>query len=389
MVERLADYKNKLRVLRQIMSNKAQYYARINNGATVLRVVAVSLVTFMGFAGIPKVHGWISNFATIEQSTLEFAFAILVFILFVLVILHLVLRFGAKQFEAERAIVMLTHLANEIDDMLVAAEHVHNVTQATVEVVRSKYDTLTHVIPINSDKEFFHAKRDYFEKEQRKINIALTAREMFDASVQRRTVQTLVKQSPILLQVLETLRKVDEGLFVGGGVIRNVVWDYLHEYSAATPIDDVDVIYFDPKERTKEHDAAFEAKLRNSIPNLKWSVKNQARMHEMNIDTPYTSLEDAVSKWPETATAMAARLGAGGEIEVVAPHGFDDLFRLVVSPTPHFLTRLDRYRSRIIQKNWGHHWPRLRFFDLDDAIHTSSGPANAPLQPPTDASGTG
>lgn len=172
-------------------------------------------------------------------------------------------------------------------------------------------------------------------------------------------------------------------------MIRNVVWDYLHEYSAATPIDDVDVIYFDPKERTKEHDAAFEAKLRNSIPNLKWSVKNQARMHEMNIDTPYTSLEDAVSKWPETATAMAARLGAGGEIEVVAPHGFDDLFRLVVSPTPHFLTRLDRYRSRIIQKNWGHHWPRLRFFDLDDAIHTSSGPANAPLQPPTDASGTG
>ena len=375
MFERLAEYRHKLRVLRQIMSNKARHYARINNSANIARVVVSSFLTFMGFAGIAKVHGWISIFAAIQQSTVELAFTLSVFILFVLVILHLVFRFGTKQFEAERAVVMLTHLANEVDDMLAGAEHGHNVTNAQIDLIRSKYDTLTQVIPANSDEEFLRAKKDYREKEQRKMEIALAAREMFDAAAQRRSVQALMGQSPLLLKILDTLRKVDAGLFVGGGLIRNVVWDYLHGYSSATPIDDVDVIYFDPAERTKEHDAAFESKLRETIPNLKWSVKNQARMHEINRDAPYTSLEDAVSKWPETATAMVARLGADGEIELVAPYGFDDLFRLVVSPTPHFWLKLEAYRSRVSRKNWEQHWPRLRFFGIDNGP-----PANEGLQ---------
>ena len=111
-------------------------------------------------------------------------------------------------------------------------------------------------------------------------------------------------------------------------------------------------------------------------------------MHEINLDAPYASLEDAVSKWPETATAMVARLRANGEIEVVAPHGFDDLFRLVVSPTPHFLTRLERYRNRVIQKKWREHWPRLRFFSLDGTVHTTPA-GNPPLQMSSGGTGAG
>jgi uncharacterized protein len=367
MFDRLSDYRNKLRVLRQIMSNKARRFSRINAAANVLRVVVSSLLTFMGFAGISRLYGWINQFAAVQQSTIEILFTMVVFSLFVLVISHLVFRFGPRQFEAERAVVMLTQLANEVDDMLAAVEHGHNVTKIDIDLIRSKYDTLTQVIPANSDDEFLRAKKDYRQKEQQKTQVLLAARELFDAPAQRRSVQALIRHAPLLLQVLEALRKVDGGLFVGGGLIRNVVWDYLHGYPSATPIDDVDVIYFDLAERTKEHDAAVEAKLRLLIPNLNWSVKNQARMHEINVDAPYLSLEDAVSKWPETATAMVARLAAGGEIEIVAPHGFDDLFRLVVTPTPHFWMKLEAYRRRLSRKNWGQHWPRLRFFGVEIA----------------------
>lgn len=314
-------------------------------------------------------------------------FTLLVFSLFVLVILHLVFRFGARQFEAEHAVVMLTHLANELDDMLVAAEHGHNVSKADVDMVRSKYDTLLQVIPANSDDEFLRAKKDYQEKEQRKVSVLIGALEMFDGVAQRRTIQALVRQSPILIQILNILCNVDERLYLGGGLIRNVVWDYLHGYASATPIDDVDVIYFDSLEQTKEHDTAFEAKLRAVVPNLKWSVKNQARMHDVNADAQYTSLVDAVSKWPETATAMVARLDASGEIEIVAPHGFDDLFRLLVRPTPHFMGRLERYQSRVTRKNWREHWPRLRFLDVDSAVIARTTPANPPLQPTAEKRG--
>ena len=378
MFERLAEYRHKLRVLRQIMSNKARHYARVNNSANIARVVVSSFLTFMGFAGITKVYGWISIFAAIQQSTVELAFTLSVFSLFVLVVLHLVFRFNTKQFEAERAVVMLTQLANEVDDMLAAAEHGYRITKTEVDLIRSKYDTLTMVIPANSDKEFLRAKKDYRDKEQRKIDVALAAREMFDPSAQRRSVQALMANSTLLPKILDTLRNVDDELFLGGGLIRNVVWDYLHEYSSPTPIEDVDVIYFDPAEKTKEHGGAFELKLGAAIPNLKWSVKNQARMHEMNDDLPYTSLADAVSKWPETATAMVARLRGDGEIEIIAPHGFDDLFRLVVSPTPHFWEKPEKYRSRVSQKNWGQHWPRLRFFGLDTAAPTKTSLSRTP-----------
>jgi len=96
---------------------------------------------------------------------------------------------------------------------------------------------------------------------------------------------------------------------------------------------------------------------------MAWSVKNQARMHLANNEPAYESLSDALSKWPETATAVAVRIDEAGQFEVIAPHGLTDLFRLIVAPTPHFENgRLARYRERVEQKSWRKTWPLLRVF---------------------------
>jgi hypothetical protein len=363
MLERLADYERKLRLLRQIMSNKARRYSTINATADIGTVIVSSFLTFIGFAGISKIHGYINAFAAVSESTIELLFNFLVFSLFVLVILHLVFRFAARQSEAERAIVLLTHLINQVEDILAKAEHGYSVSASDVDLVREKYDSLLQIIPANSDREYLRAKKDYHEKEERKKALRLGAREIFDAEAQRRMILALVRESPSIMQILDSLRSIDARLYLGGGLIRNAVWDYLHGYSSATPIDDVDVIYFDKLSATKDHDEALEAKLRAAFPNLKWSVKNQARMHKSNGEEPYSSLEDAVKKWPETATAMAARLATDGNIEFIATYGYDDLFRLIVAPTEHFRTRLERYQERLSHKNWAVQWPRLRFVD--------------------------
>ncbi len=148
--------------------------------------------------------------------------------------------------------------------------------------------------------------------------------------------------------------------WLAAGVLRNPIWDRLHGYAEATPLNDLDVVYFDPDDRAKVRDAGLEAELRTLCPGLPWSIRNQARMHDHNGDRPYSSTEDALRHWLETVSAVGIRLTASDEPELLAPFGFDDIFALTVRPTPHARgARPAAYRSRMARKNWPAIWPRV------------------------------
>ena len=64
--------------------------------------------------------------------------------------------------------------------------------------------------------------------------------------------------------------------------------------------------------------------------------------------------------WPETATAVAARRTDQGGCEIAAPFGFDDLFNLVLRPTPRFEGgKRPIYLDRVEVKGWLRSWPLL------------------------------
>lgn len=160
-----------------------------------------------------------------------------------------------------------------------------------------------------------------------------------------------------LLNVINAIKRPD--CWIGAGLIRNAVWDELHGICSGAALDaDVDVIYFDSADTTDRQDAAIEAELIGRMPEAKWSVHNQARMHPRNGDSPYLDLEDAMRHWPETATAIAARRREG-RVELVVPFGIDDLVNLIVRPTPTFALKIEAYRARMLAKNWKARWPRL------------------------------
>ena len=145
------------------------------------------------------------------------------------------------------------------------------------------------------------------------------------------------------------------------GLIRNAVWDRLHAFDpSGSEGNDVDVVYFNAEVAAQHHDMAIEAELREQMPDVLWEVRNQARMHGRNEDPPYRSTEDAMRYWPDTATAIAARL-SNGRVEVLAPFGVEDLVEFTVRPTPAFATKHDQYRKRLAAKNWSARWPRLVF----------------------------
>ncbi len=150
--------------------------------------------------------------------------------------------------------------------------------------------------------------------------------------------------------------------WIGAGFLRNLAWDRLHGFAAPTPLADVDVLVFGPASGL-EREAEIEAALAGRLPAVPWSVKNQARMHERNGDAPYRDTEDALGHWLETPTAVAARITAGGELEILAPFGLADLFGLTVRPTPHVRSRRDRlkaYRLRMAEKAWPAIWPGVQ-----------------------------
>lgn len=160
-----------------------------------------------------------------------------------------------------------------------------------------------------------------------------------------------------MIKTLKTVRDLNlNDCWIGAGFIRNKIWDYKHGKDS-TELNDIDVIYFDRTRSSKNEDMLIENKLKTVDPTLNWSVKNQARMHIRNNHIPYLNCYEAISFWPETATSIAIRLKSNNKIDYIAPYGLEDLFNLLVVPTPKF--DLQTYTERIEKKDWKEKWSKL------------------------------
>lgn len=178
----------------------------------------------------------------------------------------------------------------------------------------------------------------------------------------------IVKQTPWFMTALVAVQSLRPPAWcIGAGVIRNLVWDHLHgrDCPEASPLSDIDVAYFDATDLRPEAEARLQTALTTELPGLPWEVTNQAGVHlwfESLFGHPVEaldSLEAAVATWPEFATAVAVRLDPDGELQVIAPHGLDDLFDMRVRRNPVRVS-LETYRARVVQKRYVERWPRVQ-----------------------------
>ncbi|MGE7604510.1 nucleotidyltransferase family protein [Peribacillus sp. NPDC097675] len=170
----------------------------------------------------------------------------------------------------------------------------------------------------------------------------------------------IMTNDPYIMSVLKVVEQVKmDDCWVCAGLIRNKVWDVIHNIK--TPINDIDVIYFDPTDTSISMEKHFEKVLEGLMPQQPWSVKNQARMHEKNDALPYNSSYDAVAHFPESPTAIAVKLH-NNKLEVMAPYGLTDLFEKIVRPTPLY-TRNNKlypvFSERMQEKKWNEIWRDL------------------------------
>jgi hypothetical protein len=178
-------------------------------------------------------------------------------------------------------------------------------------------------------------------------------------------IADFIAQNPGMMRCLAALAAHGPaGAWIGAGFVRNAVWDHLSGLDTeALPPSDLDVVFHDPAIATAEQDARIEAALCTAAPDLPWSVRNQARMHERNGHRPYSDVADALTHWAETAAAIAARLGPQG-VEILAPFGVEDVLEMIIRPTPAFRTKPEIPLARLEAKSWLTRWPRLRVVGL-------------------------
>lgn len=173
------------------------------------------------------------------------------------------------------------------------------------------------------------------------------------------------------MELLEAVRGLELASWcIGAGAVRSLVWDRLHGFADQSEYADVDVVYYD-NAASPAQDAQLLERLRNRMPAVCWEVTNQAWIHQWfqqrqaQVVAPLQSLAEGIATWPEYATCVGVSLRADDTVEVIAPHGLQDLFELRVRHNP---VRADAavFMERVTSKRFAERWPKLSIVTGDN-----------------------
>jgi hypothetical protein len=185
-------------------------------------------------------------------------------------------------------------------------------------------------------------------------------------TAQRARLVAIAHATPWFMEALGAARSLAlPGWCIGAGAVRNLVWDALHGHREPTELADVDLAYFDRHDLSLDRDRVLAATIKAAAPRFEWDVTNQAAVHLWfashfgHAVEPLRSIDEAVASWPEFATSVAMRLRDDDSIEVIAPHGLDDLFGMVVRRNPTRVS-VETYRRRVREKRYEARWPLVR-----------------------------
>jgi hypothetical protein len=185
------------------------------------------------------------------------------------------------------------------------------------------------------------------------------------------TLQAILARSPLLAPILLSWDRValPDG-WLAAGAVAQTVWNHRFALPPIHGIDDIDIVYFDADDLSKETEETHAARLRHMFAALpvRLDVKNQARVHLWYAAkfgyaiAPYASIADAIATFPTTATAVGLRPRGAG-LELCAPYGIADLLGAVVRPNRKQITPAI-YAAKVAR--WIALWPRLTVMPWDD-----------------------
>lgn len=176
----------------------------------------------------------------------------------------------------------------------------------------------------------------------------------------------ILKLNEDLMKVLDYIAKLNlPNFYIASGVIFQTVWNYYDEKPLNNGIKDIDIVYYDTENVSKEYEDMLENNIIKQFKdmNYEFDIHNEARMHlwqkaneNKNIKY-YRNSEEAINQW--IATVQAVGITKEKEsIKVYAPYGLSDIFSKTIRPIKHKYNSKDLYDRKI--EKWA-----SRFEDLN------------------------
>lgn len=402
----IGTYRHRATVVREIHSGIAQKRKSWDLGHTLATVALGAIITFIGFMGPDRlweiwkapVSQKVSQQVVSQNSALafmpavmqnqkdtlapnandggvqiakgedektkkifDFVFNAATLLLFIASLLNLIFRWKEDHYSHFQGVVRLTQFINWLDELECTLEKENE--SFVIKEIRLNYQVIVEQLPPNDRKEYLSAKKRLSEKNGSREKNQTKPKMSIDECSEAQLLKDALMASPVHFQLLKAMRDVSPDIWLGGGAVRNLVWDTLT--GSSTKFDDFDIVFYENIEadcNSKVREVEFENKLHNLLPNvLNISVRNQARMHLETHEPARSSLVDSITNWPETATAIAVRILPNEDIEIIAPHGVYDLFNFVIKATPYHKLHPEKFEERRMRKNWASSWPQIKY----------------------------
>ena len=178
--------------------------------------------------------------------------------------------------------------------------------------------------------------------------------------------ERIVSSNPTIAATLSLAHQLDlPNWYLTAGAVFQTVWNCLTRRDPEQGIRDYDLFYFDRSDVSWEAEDAVIRRVGEHFGPLGEvvEVRNQARVHlwyEQKFGRPcpaHPNSESAIDAFAATACCFGVRLDADQRMRVYAPHGFADLFSLVLRPNPVLAPR-EVYEAKAAR--WSSEWPELR-----------------------------
>jgi len=152
----------------------------------------------------------------------------------------------------------------------------------------------------------------------------------------------ILKENKDLMKVLDYLESLKlPNFYIAAGSIFQTIWNYYDGKPLNEAIKDVDIIYCDRENTSRESETIIKEKIREYFKemdiNYEFDIHNEGRMHlwkkeneNQGVDY-YENSEDAISQWLATVQAVGITK-ENGQIKIYAPYGLSDIFSKTIRP---------------------------------------------------------
>ena len=182
---------------------------------------------------------------------------------------------------------------------------------------------------------------------------------------------TILKKNKDLMKVLNFLDSLNlPNFYIVAGSVFQTIWNYIDGKKLNNNINDIDILYYDKNNLTKEYEEDLERKiilfLKSEGLNYEIDLHNEARMHlwkkaneNPNIDY-YINTEDTINQFVVTAHAVGITK-IRGKIKVYAPYGLSDIFNKTIRPIKHKNNSKELFDKKV--KSWSKRFDNLNIIN--------------------------